>query len=87
MWGFRKVELLQWLLSTSDKTILRLITSKETAPAYADLARTLGRWWRLMETPWRESGGPKTYGTETPLQALGLKVGIRCNTSCEDHLT
>ncbi len=78
------VELIKWLLSTSEKTIIRLITAKESAPTYAELVKSLGMWWRFMETPWRRPGGPKTYGTETPLEALGVRVGIRCNTPCEE---
>ena len=78
------IEMLRWLLSTSEKTIIRLISSRETASEFAALVKELGAWWRLMETPLRQSGGPKTYGTETPLQAAGVKVGIRCNTPCEE---
>jgi len=75
---------LQWLLSTSPKTIIRLLTTQENAPSFAELVKETGMWWRFMETPLRRHGGMKTYGTETPLQALGVRVGIRCNTPCED---
>ena len=75
---------LQWLLSTSPKTIIRLLTTQENAPSFAELVKEMGMWWRFMETPLRKHGGMKTYGTETPLQALGVRVGIRCNTPCED---
>jgi hypothetical protein len=78
------IELLRWLLSVSQKTVIRLVSSKETAHAYGELVERLGMWWRFMETPWREPHGPKTYGTKTPLEAAGVRVGIRCNTSCED---
>jgi len=77
------VEKLKRLLSASDKTIVRVITSGENAATFSRLIEELGCWWRFMETPWRKPGGPKTYGTETPLDALGTRVGIRCNTPCE----
>lgn len=77
------VEKLKRLLSASDKTIVRVITSGENVAAFSRLIEELGCWWRFMETPWRKPGGPKTYGTETPLDALGTRVGIRCNTPCE----
>lgn len=78
------IEKLKWLLSVSGKTVIRAITSEENAVAFARLIEGLGCWWRFMETPWRKPGGPKTYGTETPLERAGTRVGIRCNTPCED---
>ncbi len=77
-------ETVRWLLQASTKVIVRLITDAENAPRFAELVKETGLWWRFMETPLRKPGGTKTYGTRTPLQDLGVRVGIRCNTHCED---
>lgn len=72
------------LLEASPKVIVRLLTDMENVPSFARRVGRSGCWWRFMETPIRRHGGMKTYGTETPLEKVGVRVGIRCNTSCED---
>ena len=77
-------ETVRSLLEASPKVIVRLLTDAENAPRFARLVKETGCWWRFMETPIRRHGGMKTYGTETPLEKIGVRVGIRCNTPCED---